>query len=300
MSTLGRLVWVTGARGMLGSELVRNLAVRGHEVLATGREADIADRERLLVALAGRRPRCIINAAAYTAVDLAESESTAAFRINAEGAGIIAELARDIAADFVHVSTDYVFEGLHGEPIKEDAPLAPRGVYAQSKALGEARVLATIDAAHRVIVVRTSWLFGPHPRSFVARMLSLMARRETLDVVADQYGRPTAAVDLADVLVMLGIGELQTIPSGAYHFANPGATTWHGFATAIQAAARHHGQSLATTSIRPIATSAFPRPAPRPAWSVLDCTTLERALADCGRPARSWLSALDELLGRAP
>lgn len=293
------LVWVTGARGMLGSELVENLVARGHEVLATGREVDIADRSSLVAALGARHPRCIINAAAYTAVDLAESDAAAAFRTNADGAGVLAGLARELGADLVHVSTDYVFSGTHGQPIREDAPLAPRGVYAESKALGEARVLATASADQRVVVVRTSWIFGPNPRSFVARMLSLMASRESLDVVADQHGRPTAAVDLANVLVMLGVGELAHLASGAYHFANPGETTWHGFATAIHEAAQRFGRPLLTTAINPVATAAFPRPAPRPAWSVLDCTTLERALAAVDKPARSWRAALDELLAEA-
>ena len=291
------LAWVTGANGMLGSELVTRLRARGCDVLATTRATDISDRTSLVQALAGRRPSCVFNAAAYTAVDLAESDAQAAFKTNADGAGVVAELARELAADLVHVSTDYVFDGAVGVPLREDAPTGPVGVYARSKHLGEERVLATTDDAHRVAVVRTSWTFGDHPRSFVTRMLALMAARETLDVVADQHGRPTSAGDLAEVLIALGLGDLR-LQSGTYHFANPGVTTWHGFAVAIHASALRHGLPLVTNAIHPVTSAAYPRPAPRPRWSVLDCTTLERALTALGRPPRPWLDALDELVGR--
>jgi len=290
------LAWVTGAGGMLGSELVASLRARGWEVLATNHDVDICDRSALVSALRGRRPRCVFNAAAYTAVDLAESEPERAFATNAEGAGVVAELARELAADLVHVSTDYVFEGPFGVPLREDAPTAPRGVYARSKRLGEERVLATADDAHRVLVVRTSWTFGANPRSFVGRMLSLMATRETLDVVVDQHGRPTSVDDLADVLVELGVGGLSRLATGIYHFASPGVTTWHGFATAIHAAALRYGLPLATTTLRAVTSADFPRPAPRPSWSVLDCTTLEDALATIGKVPRPWQAVLDDLI----
>jgi len=262
------------------------------DVLATGREADIRDMASLEAASRGHAPRCVINAAACTAVDRAEVEPDEAFATNAQGAGLVADLAANIGADLVHLSSDYVLSGAPPEAIGEDAAPAPLGVYARSKLEGERRVLATVDDRRRVIVLRTSWVFGLHGASFVSRMLELLAERDELDVVDDQFGRPTAATDLVEAtLALAGLTPgVARAASGIYHFANAGATSWHGFAAAIRDAALRHGRPVRARVVNPVPTSAFPRPAPRPSWSVLDTTKLERTL---GRAPRSWQDALE-------
>lgn len=293
-----RLVWVTGARGLLGAALVDTLARAGHAVLATGRELDITDRAALEAALGDRAPRCIFNAAAFTAVDDAESRTAEAFAINADGADNIATLARERGSDLVHFSTDYVFDGRPPQPLSEDAAPAPCNVYGRSKLDGERRVLATVDASRRVIVIRTSWLFGARGPSFVSRMLALLAEREELSVVDDQHGRPTAVSDLAEAALDLAdLGKIRLAPpSGLYHFANAGVTTWHGFACAIREHALRLGLPVRARTVHPVASADFPRPAPRPRWSVLATDKFERA---SGRSPRPWTSALEATL-RAP
>ncbi len=288
-------IWVTGARGLLGRALVAALHAAGHDVIATGREADVADRDCLLAALGGRRPRCIFNAAAYTAVDRAEAEPARAHRDNVVGAEVLALLARDLAASLVHFSTDYVFDGTSAQPLGEDAPTAPLNVYGRTKRDGELRVLATATPAHRVIVLRTSWLFGPGGPDFVTTMLELARTRPELHVVDDQHGRPTYAPDLAALALAIGIGPLAHLPSQILHAANAGPTTWHGFASAIVERARAHRLPVLTHTVHAVTSAAFPRPARRPAWSVLDTSRLERALADAGggERMRGWTAALD-------
>lgn len=290
-----RLVWVTGARGLLGAALVDALARAGREVLATGREVDITDRAALEAALGDRAPRCIFNAAAFTAVDDAESRIAEAFALNADGADNIATLARERGSDLVHFSTDYVFDGAPPHPLSEDAPTAPCNVYGRSKLAGERRVLASVDASRRVVVMRTSWLFGARGRSFVSRVLALLAEREELSVVDDQHGSPTAVSDLAEAaldLADLGRG-VHGAPSGLYHFANAGVTTWHGFACAIREQALRLGLPVRARAIHAVPSADFPRPAPRPRWSVLATDKFERA---SGRSPRPWASALEAAL----
>jgi dTDP-4-dehydrorhamnose reductase len=210
----------------------------------------------------------VINAAAYTAVDKAETERDRAFAINATGAGILARACAARGVPLLHVSTDYVFDGSGSRPYREDDPIAPLGVYGASKAAGEA---AVHDAGGSV--VRTSWLFAARGPSFVQTMTRLATERPMLRVVADQRGCPTWAEDLADALLVLA-----TRPDRErlYHYCNAGETTWHEFATAIVNEARTH-RALACGVIEAIATTDYPTPAKRPAYSVLDTSRI-RAL----------------------
>jgi dTDP-4-dehydrorhamnose reductase len=229
--------------------------------------------------LASHSPDVVINAAAYTAVDRAETERSAAFAVNRDGAGLLANACAAARVPMLHVSTDYVFDGAGTRPYREDDPLAPLGAYAESKAEGE---LAAREAG--ATIVRTSWLFEQKGPSFVHTMLRLAAERPVLRVVADQRGCPTWADDLADALFSLAS---QRAPEGVYHFCNSGETTWHAFAEAIIAEARTH-RPLKVERIEAITTAEYPLPARRPAYSVLDTSRI-RAL---GIVPPSWTIGL--------
>jgi dTDP-4-dehydrorhamnose reductase len=261
---------VIGARGQLG----RSLVARVPDIVALDLpELDITKPVEL--------PACdlVINAAAYTAVDKAESERDQAFAVNRDGAAHVAQACRARGVPLLHVSTDYVFDGTATRPYREDDPIAPLGVYGESKGAGEQAVLALGGT-----IVRTSWLFAEGGPSFVHTMLRLARERPVLRVVADQHGCPTYAGDLADALVALA-----GAPSGIYHFCNDGATTWHAFATAIVEAAGLGAR------IDAITTAEYPTPARRPAYSVLD-TSRVRAL---GIVPTSWRIGLARVVSRA-
>ncbi|MDQ2646942.1 MAG: dTDP-4-dehydrorhamnose reductase [Myxococcota bacterium] len=289
-------VWLTGAQGMLGLALARELARRDVDCFPTDRELDIADETQVFAFAQRERPSVVINAAGFTQVDLAEAEREVAFRVNGRGAGVLSRAALDVGAPLVHVSTDYVFGGEGNTPYRETAVTAPRGVYAQSKLEGERLVLETARAGGRVYVVRTSWLFGLHGANFVKTMVNLMRDRDEVRVVSDQHGRPTYTEDLAEALLALvGLGGEAAAEPGVYHFANAGETSWHGFAVAIREACLAQGLALRAERVLAVTTAEFPRPAPRPAHSVLDTAKVEAAL---GKPPRPWRTALEEYLRR--
>lgn len=278
------IVLVTGAHGQLGRAVKRRGVARGDEVIAlASNELDICDESQVARAVATHAPALVINAAAYTAVDKAETERARAYAINRDGAGIVARVCAAARVRLLHVSTDYVFDGTSTRPYREDDPLAPLGVYGESKAEGE----HAVDESGGTIV-RTSWLFEAKGPSFVHTMLRLAQERPVLRVVADQRGCPTWADDLADALLALGS---QPAPERVYHYCNAGETTWHGFATAIIAEARKH-RSLACERIEAITTGDYPTPAKRPAYSVLDTTRI-RAL---GIVPPSWHSGLARVI----
>ncbi|HET9989132.1 MAG TPA: dTDP-4-dehydrorhamnose reductase [Kofleriaceae bacterium] len=251
---------VTGGRGQLGRALVRR---GGDAIVACDLpELDICDGDAVARALDGCTG--VINAAAYTAVDKAETEREQAYAVNRDGAGNVARACAVRGIPLVHVSTDYVFDGTATTPYREDAPLHPLGVYGESKLAGEEAVREAGGT-----IVRTSWLFGQGGPSFVHTMVRLATERPVLRVVADQHGCPTWADDLADALIAL-----VHAPVGTYHFCNAGPTTWHAFATAIVAEARKH-RTLACERIEPITTAEYPTPAKRPAYSVLDTSKVQ-------------------------
>jgi len=269
---------VTGARGMLGTDVV--LALAGREVTALDRsQLDITDAAAVDAAVADHD--VVINAAAYTRVDDAETHESEAGEINATGAGLLASAAQRSGARLVQVSTDYVFDGTARVPYAEDAPRHPVSAYGRTKAKGEELVLAAHPGG--TLIVRTAWLYGAHGPNFAKTMRRLAAERETLAVVDDQVGQPTWTLDLAR-----GIVELLDVeaPAGIYHCTNSGQASWCDFARAVFAEA-----GLDPERITPTDSASFPRPAPRPAYSVLGHTTWKRAgLA----PLRDWREALAE------
>jgi dTDP-4-dehydrorhamnose reductase len=281
---------VTGAGGMLGHDVLAVLAAREQDdVLGLDRAAlDVSDVASCLDAVHG----CdvVVNAAAYTKVDDAETHEPEAFAVNAVGAANLARACARHGATLVHISTDYVFDGAGsggdaGEPYPENAPLAPRSAYGRTKAAGEWAVRAALP--DRSYVLRTAWLYGEHGPSFVRTMLRLMGERETVDVVDDQQGQPTWSLDLAHRIVTVVEA---AAPAGTYHATNAGSTTWCGLARAVFELA-----GADPVRVRPTTTDRFPRPAPRPAWSVLGHDGWQRAgLA----PLRPWREALAEFLAR--
>lgn len=281
-----RCILVTGANGQVGKEL-REWAVQHPELTFhfQGREdMPLTNFEMIRTVFHTLQPDVLINCAAYTAVDQAEQEKEMAFQVNAEAVAVMAALCREHGCRFIHISTDYVFPGDANKPYVETDATGPLNVYGASKLAGEMQAL-TLDPD--AIVVRTSWVYASHGKNFVRTMLRLMAERTEVKVVNDQWGRPTYARDLAAILLTLAT--LKEVPGGIYHFANAGAANWFQFAEAI---ARHIGTSCA---VLPIPSSAFPTPARRPAYGVLDTTKIE---ALTGLHPRPWEEALRECLGR--
>jgi len=249
---------VTGAAGMLGCDVVTAAQQRGQEVLALTRaDLDITD----VVAVRGvvRPGDVIVNCAGWTDVDRAELQEVAAARINAAGPGTLAAACQERGARLVHMSTDYVFSGTAKKPYPEDAPLAPRSAYGRSKAAGERAVRELLPDAG--FIVRTAWLYGEHGRNFVTTMMGLERSRETVDVVDDQRGQPTWTRDVA--ARVMDVVELD-LPPGIYHATSSDETTWFGLARAVFAAV-----GADPDRVRAARTKDFPRPAPRPAYSVL-------------------------------
>jgi len=271
---------VTGAGGMLGQDLVDVLGASGAGVTAVTRsELDITDAGAVARAVPGHD--VVVNAAAWTDVDGAEEHEEAATRVNGLGARLLAAACAAEGARMVHVSTDYVFDGSASEPYPEDAPLAPRSAYGRSKAAGEIAVRALLPAAS--YVVRTSWLYGEHGSNFVRTMVNLEASRDVLDVVDDQLGQPTWSRDVAATIVAL---VRSGAPSGTYHATSQGQVSWHGLARAV-----FEQLGADPARVRPTTTDRFPRPAPRPAYSVLGHGAWERAHVAPIGPWRERLAA---------
>lgn len=288
-----RRVLVIGAYGMLGRDLLQSLEESGFTPLGWDLEhIDITQPADVRTKLQEASTDLVINCAAYTAVDRAESEAELSFSVNRDGAANLAEVCAVRQIPLIHISTDYVFDGEADRPYREDDPANPMGVYALSKWQGEEAVRQRL-AEH--LIVRTAWLYGVHGHNFVKTILRLAREREELRVVADQHGCPTWTVDLADALVTLVrrvFADRTAVPWGTYHFCGGGQTTWHGFASAIVDAARHR-ESLRVQRVVRIATTEYPLPAPRPAWAVLDCGKIAAAF---GIVPRSWQKGLAEML----
>jgi len=266
---------VTGGPGQLVLSLAERGPARGFAVIAVGPpmlDLAAADDESVFAALAAARPDAIVNAAAHTAVDKAESERDLVFAINAAGAGAVARAAARLGVPLVHVSTDYVFSGDKPEPYVESDRPAPTGVYGASKLAGEEAVLASgADAA----ILRTAWVYSPFGANFVKTMLRLAESRDELGVVADQRGNPTNALDLADaVLTVAAHLQADAAPElrGLFHATGSGEASWAEFAEAIFAASAQ--SSGHTARVNHITTADYPTPARRPANSRLDCSRL--------------------------
>ena len=267
---------IAGASGQVALALQRQAARRGTIASSLGRpQFDLTEAATVSAALDEARPSIVINAAAYTAVDKAESEPDGAMAVNAGGAATLAAACAERAIPLVHISTDYVFDGSKTSPYVESDATAPLSVYGESKAAGE-------DAVRRLnpqhIIVRTSWVYGPDGANFLKTMLRLGATRDEISVVGDQYGAPTRADDLAAALLELALEQLKTGGGsrwGTYHLTGGGQTTWHGFAEQIFQHADEAGAK--TPRLNCIATSSYPTPARRPAYSVLDQSKIKAA-----------------------
>lgn len=253
-------VLITGAGGQLGQAL-QGSAPAGSEIVGlTSSELDIADGVAVEACLDAFRPDILINAAAYTAVDKAEQEPGAAYRTNAEAVGLLSRATRSRGAGFVHISTDFVFDGELGRPYAVDAPTAPLGIYGASKLRGER------EAGDNALIVRTAWVYSSGGSNFLLTMLRLMKERTEIRVVCDQIGTPTWATSLAEGIWLL----LATKARGIYHYTDSGVASWYDFAVAIQEEALAIGLLDRAIPVLPIPTSDFPTPARRPNYSVLD------------------------------
>ncbi|MGC9194695.1 MAG: dTDP-4-dehydrorhamnose reductase [Syntrophobacteraceae bacterium] len=272
---------VIGSTGMLGAELVEALNRAGLKAIALARsEMDITRPETLKGALARvASTGLLINCAAYTAVDKAETEPEAAFAANREGPANLADECRRVGLPLIHVSTDYVFDGKSTRPYREQDPVNPINIYGLSKQQGEDAIRSRL-AEH--IIVRTSWLYGTRGKNFVKTILKLGFERDELTVVCDQYGCPTWTYDLAACLVRVSQRILSRSAEklwGTYHFCGKGPTTWFDFASAILAEAeRNQSGPGGVARVLPVATSQYPTAAARPVYSVLDCSKIEAAL----------------------
>lgn len=276
---------VTGAGGMLGTDLVELLRRRGARVMALARpDLDVTDAA--LVSERARDADVVVNCAAWTAVDDAEEREAEAFALNAVGPQLLARAARQTGARMVQVSTDYVFDGAATEPYAEAAALAPRSAYGRTKAAGEWAVRAE-QPDH--LIVRTAWLYGAHGPCFPRTMARLAAERDELTVVSDQVGQPTWTMDLADLILRLVEA---AAPAGTYHGTAAGQVSWHGFTEEI---VRSLGRDPAM--VRKTTADAFPRPAPRPAYSVLGHSALRAAgISPIGHWRDRWRQAAPEIL----
>jgi len=278
---------VTGSTGQLGSEVVRLFSHSGHEILAPVRQEldflnpdEVADRVRRL------QPDWVINCAAYTQVDRAESEVEQAFVINRDSVAQLAGAVAGYGGNLLHVSTDFVFDGEQARPYREEDDARPLGVYGRSKWEGEQAVRAVLPEA---IVLRTAWVYGIHGHNFVKTILRVASEGKPLRVVDDQVGSPTWARDIAGAIRAL----IQHRARGTYHYTNAGSTSWHGFASAILAGAIEAGFALKTDSVEAIPTSGYPTPARRPAYSVLDTGKIQSLLT---APIPHWRDSLNRML----
>lgn len=289
---------VFGANGQVGQELLRALAPLG-DVVGTTRSGTLPDGSACLTAhfldpasvvalLDATRPLRVINAAAYTAVDKAESEPVAAQAANAETPGAIARWCAAHGVPLVHYSTDYVFDGNGSRPYRPDDATAPLGVYGATKLAGEGAIRA---AGGRHLIFRTAWVYAAHGQNFLRTMMRVGAERDLLRVVADQIGTPTPAALIADVTAQ--ILRADHTASGTWHLTATGETSWHGFAQAIFEGAVERGLITRAPAVEAITTADYPTPAQRPAYSRLDTTTLER---DFGIVLPAWQAALGDVL----
>lgn len=280
-------ILVTGAGGQLGKDVVRLFGKAGHQVLSSDRDTlDITDYDMCLERVQKFKPDAVVHCAAYTAVDLAESDIDAAYKVNAIGTRNMVVAAEQIKSKFCYISTDYVFDGTATSSYQEYDNTNPQSIYGKSKRAGEVLVQSLSSA---FFIVRTSWVYGVHGQNFVKTMLKLGQEKSSLNVVNDQKGSPTYTVDLAVFLLDL----IQTEKYGIYHASNSGECTWYEFAQAIFEEAEKVWGHRFPVRVEPCTTEDFPRPAPRPRNSVMDHLAIRtNGLQDL----RPWREGLGEFL----
>jgi len=272
-----KTILLTGANGQVGWELQRVLAPLGHVIALTREQLDLSQPDAIRQAVRTHQPDIIINPAAYTAVDKAESEPDLAMAVNGIAPGVFAEEAKKLDALLIHYSTDYVFDGSNASPYTENDAPNPQSIYGKTKLAGEVAIRA-VNGKH--LILRTSWVYGVHGGNFVKTVLRLAKERSELRIVADQFGAPTWARLLADSTAqILQLKDFDGSLSGVYHLTAGGRTNWHQYAEEIVRLARLYDETLANKAltIHPIATHEYPVPAKRPANSVLATDKVKQA-----------------------
>nr|WP_321465535.1 dTDP-4-dehydrorhamnose reductase [uncultured Desulfobulbus sp.] len=289
-------ILLTGKNGQLGFELRRALAPLGRIFAFDQEECNLADPESIRRLIREVQPDCLINPAAYTAVDRAESEPELAKAVNTTAVAIMGEEAERLGAWVIHYSTDYVFDGSSPSPYVETDPTNPINVYGLTKRDGD---IALQDVCRRHLIFRTSWVVGAHGNNFAKTMLRLAGERDSLSIVADQFGAPTSASLLADITAQI-VGQakregLETIPFGLYNLTNAGFTSWHGYACHVLAQAIKKGVSLKVQPemVKAITTADYPLPAKRPANSQLDTSLFQSTF---GLKLPDWQQGIDHIL----
>lgn len=282
---------VTGAAGQLGESLRRRLSEHPESVFLSRADLDLRSPSDIRRVLGGLEFDVLVNAAAFTAVDAAESEESIAREVNSVAPGILAEECKARNARMVHVSTDFVFDGRHSSPIATSEKRRPMSVYGQTKMDGEDAVLSTLGSG--AMVVRTAWLYATGGRNFIATMLRILGAGRTVKVVADQIGTPTWALTLAGSIVDL----VDKDGEGVFHVTDAGVASWYDFAVAIREIAMTRGVIDDSPSVEPIRTSEYPTPAARPPYSVLDTSGTSEVL---GYKSSHWRESLDRCLSGWP
>ena len=291
-------ILITGADGQLGRELIKQGQLKGFSVQAPSEDdMDITDLEKIDRCMAFHQPEVVINAAAYTQVDKAESEAALAFAVNTTGSANLARMCAKNKIPLVHISTDYVFDGQKGTSYLETDAISPVGVYGRSKAEGEIEIRSHLKEH---IILRTSWLYGIHGHNFAKTMLKLATTKPKIRVVADQYGSPTNAADLAQTILIIS-DRMQfnnDVDWGTYHYCGQGVISWYNFAEKIVGLARLYAD-VKTTRIEPIATADYPTRALRPIYSALDCSRIQKHFGINPKPWQKSLEiTIKELLVR--
>ena len=288
-------VLLFGAKGQVGADCAQALVDAGHELIASSRDdTDFADSVAVFSKVMEEAPSLVINACAYTAVDKAETESVIANKVNHLSAEALAQACAELSIPLIHLSTDYVFDGSAEQPYKETDSVKPLGVYGSTKLAGEKSVQASLPEH---IILRTSWVFGEQGNNFVKTMLRLSGDRDSLNVVNDQFGRPSYVGDIVKVIIFFvdKYAANKILPWGIYHCSNQGALSWFEFAEAVFAEAKQVGVLNKCVLVNAIPSSEFPTTVTRPAYSVLDTQKLEALM---GGPLPHWRLGLHTFLQR--
>ena len=291
-------ILITGSGGQLGRELINQGQLKGFSVQAPSEDdMDITDLEKIDRCMAFHQPEVVINAAAYTQVDKAESEAALAFAVNTTGSANLARMCAKNKIPLVHISTDYVFDGQKGTSYLETDAISPVGIYGRSKAEGEIEIRSHLKEH---IILRTSWLYGIHGHNFAKTILKLATTKPKIRVVADQYGSPTNAADLAQTILIIS-DRMQfnnDVDWGTYHYCGQGVISWYNFAEKIVGLARLYAD-VKTTRIEPIPTADYPTRALRPIYSALDCSRIQKHFGINPKPWQKSLEiTIKELLVR--
>jgi dTDP-4-dehydrorhamnose reductase len=285
-------ILVIGSKGQLGHELLIQGNNLDYKILpADLPDLDITDKAQVKYWLEKFQPSLVVNAAAYTNVDKAETEQNLAFAVNRDGPANLAEACAKFEIPLIHISTDFIFDGKKSSPYIESDPVSPLSIYGKSKQEGENEVRSRLK---KHIILRTAWLYGVHGQNFVKTMLRLGREKQVISVVADQFGSPTSAADLAAAILNI-ISRIKYNPDitwGTYHYCSQGITTWHGFTEEILSLARQY-ISIKTKDVKPISTAEYPTKATRPCFSALDCGLIKK---NFGINIKPWQDSLKTVI----